>query len=79
MAKTTGKHEYKPTHEEISRRAYMLFEQSGCIPGRDLENWLAAEAQLNVNGGHKSEPKIEARQLPKTASRPSPEPDQRRI
>jgi hypothetical protein len=23
--------------------AYELYEKSGCIPGRDLENWLKAE------------------------------------
>ncbi len=36
----------RPTHEEIAQRARAIYEQSGRIPGRDLENWLAAEAQL---------------------------------
>jgi hypothetical protein len=78
MAKTIGKNQNKPSHEEIARRAYTLFEQSGRIPGRDLENWLAAEAQLN-GGGHKSNGNNEASQSPKPAHRPHPEPGQRRI
>ena len=78
MAKTIGKNEQRPTHEEIARRAYMLFEQSGCIPGRDLENWLAAEAQLN--NGHKSERSNETIQPPKSnIARPTTESGQRRM
>lgn len=30
-------------HEEISKVAYVLYEKSGCIKGRDDENWLEAE------------------------------------
>jgi hypothetical protein len=33
----------KALEEEIRRVAYELYEKSGCIPGRDLENWLEAE------------------------------------
>lgn len=29
--------------EEIRRVAYEIYVQSGCIPGRDLDNWLEAE------------------------------------
>ena len=36
----------RPSHDEISRRAYELFEKSGRIPGKDVENWLKAEQQL---------------------------------
>jgi len=32
--------------ETISRRAFELFEKGGGIFGRDLENWLKAEAEL---------------------------------
>ena len=32
--------------EQIERRAYELYLQSGCIDGRDLENWHAAEEEL---------------------------------
>ncbi len=35
-------------HEEISRAAYDLYEKSGCVPGRDEANWLAAEQELNA-------------------------------
>jgi len=30
-------------HEEIARMAYELYVKSGCIGGRDYENWLDAE------------------------------------
>jgi hypothetical protein len=30
-------------HEEIARKAYELWEQSGRIPGHDLDNWIEAE------------------------------------
>jgi hypothetical protein len=30
-------------HEEISKVAYELYEKSGRIEGRDLDNWLEAE------------------------------------
>ena len=50
MAKTApqpaDKLSRKPSHDEIAKRAYELFEQSERKPGRDMENWLAAEAEL---------------------------------
>jgi hypothetical protein len=30
-------------HDEIAKMAYLLYEKSGCINGRDAENWLDAE------------------------------------
>ena len=30
-------------HEEIARIAYGLYERSGCIGGKEFENWLDAE------------------------------------
>jgi len=30
-------------HEEIAKVAYELYEKSGCIPGRERQNWLEAE------------------------------------
>lgn len=30
-------------HDEIAKVASELFEKSGCVPGRDLDNWLDAE------------------------------------
>lgn len=46
MAKKIGNGESRPTHEQIAQRAKALYEQSGRVPGRDLENWLQAESQL---------------------------------
>ncbi len=30
-------------HDEIAAVAYELYEARGCIPGRDLDDWLDAE------------------------------------
>ena len=38
----------KPSHDEIAERAYNLFSASGYIPGRDVEHWLQAEAQITA-------------------------------
>ena len=37
---------FEPTDEEIGKAAYLLYLASGCVPGRDLENWLAARARI---------------------------------
>jgi hypothetical protein len=34
------------THEQIAERARTLWLASGCLPGRDVQNWLEAEVQL---------------------------------
>lgn len=47
MAKISKSNEIKPTQQQIAERARQIYEESGRIPGRDMENWLAAEAQLN--------------------------------
>jgi hypothetical protein len=36
-----------PSHDDVSRRAYELFQARGGEPGRELENWLEAERELN--------------------------------
>ena len=46
MAKQLNGSNSRPTHEEIAQRARAIYEQKGRVPGRDLENWLEAEAQL---------------------------------
>jgi hypothetical protein len=38
----------KPTEEEIRKYAYQLYVESGCVPGRDLENWQEAESRLRA-------------------------------
>lgn len=42
-------------YEEIAKVAHELYEQSGRIPGRDLDNWL--EAESIVAARHKSQQK----------------------
>jgi DUF2934 family protein len=46
MAKQMTDSDPRPSHEEIARVAYTIFEKKGRVPGRDLENWLEAESQL---------------------------------
>jgi len=36
----------EPTDEEVRKAAYLLYLASGCVPGRDLENWLSARSQM---------------------------------
>jgi hypothetical protein len=37
-----------PTHEQIARRAYEIWMQSGYVTGRDAENWAQAERELSA-------------------------------
>ncbi len=37
-----------PTREQIARRAYEIWLQSGCLCGRDDENWAQAERELSA-------------------------------
>jgi hypothetical protein len=32
--------------ENIARRAYELYTQRGCLPGKDVEDWVNAEKEL---------------------------------
>jgi hypothetical protein len=36
----------QPTYEAVCQRAFQLWEEGGCQPGNDLENWLRAEREL---------------------------------
>jgi hypothetical protein len=60
MAKTLDKK--GPTHDEIARCAYAIFEQEGRPEGREMEHWLRAEAQLT--GGSQSPTTMEASARP---------------
>jgi hypothetical protein len=31
---------------QIATRAYALYEQDGCVHGRDIDHWLKAESEL---------------------------------
>ena len=59
----------KPTQEEISARAYQIFVEKGCQEGRDLENWLQAEAEL-CGSGKQSQAEISPA-MAATGSKPS--------
>jgi hypothetical protein len=39
-----------PTHDEIARQAYELWQNRGCPDGCDAEIWLEAERQLRGDG-----------------------------
>jgi hypothetical protein len=39
----------EPTDDAIRDYAFHLYQQSGCVPGHDLENWLEAKACLAAN------------------------------
>jgi hypothetical protein len=34
------------TEEVIRTRAYQLYEERGCEPGHELDDWLRAEAEI---------------------------------
>ena len=36
----------QPTHEDIARRAYQLYEERGGEHGHDWQDWLEAEREL---------------------------------
>jgi hypothetical protein len=38
----------QPTPEAIAKRAYELYLQRGSVSGYEMEDWLAAEAELTV-------------------------------
>jgi len=38
--------DFVPSPDEVARRAYLNYVNQGAQPGRDVQHWLAAEAQL---------------------------------
>jgi hypothetical protein len=38
----------EPSTAEISRIAYALYLERGCEPGRDVEDWIRAEKELEA-------------------------------
>jgi hypothetical protein len=42
-------HLYRPSEAAIREKAHELYMRSGWIHGRDLDNWLEAEAWLTAN------------------------------
>lgn len=37
---------HEPSHDEVARRAYQLYEERGGEHGRDREDWFQAERKL---------------------------------
>jgi len=35
-----------PSHDDVARRAYDLFQARGAEDGRDMDDWLRAEREL---------------------------------
>lgn len=63
--------------EETAKVAYELYEQSGCVHGRDLDNWLKAEkvvaARLGQTVKKTTAPAVAAKiDKPKVAAKPAP-------
>lgn len=44
------------SHEEIARCAYLIWKSEGEPDGRELDHWLEAELQLQVEGQLASDP-----------------------
>lgn len=42
----------RPSEELIAQRAYEIYQQGGCQPGSELQNWLQAEAELTAASKH---------------------------
>ena len=38
--------DFVPSPDEVARRAYFTYVNQGSPPGRDVQHWLDAEAQL---------------------------------
>jgi hypothetical protein len=37
---------FVPSPDEVARKAYFAYENEGSRPGRDVQHWLSAEADL---------------------------------
>jgi hypothetical protein len=38
--------DFMPSADEVARRAYFSYVNDGSLPGRDVQHWLKAEADL---------------------------------
>jgi len=41
-----NENDFAPLPDEVARRAYFSYVNEGSRPGRDVQHWLEAEAQL---------------------------------
>ncbi|MDB6112946.1 MAG: hypothetical protein JWR69_4696 [Pedosphaera sp.] len=37
---------FEPSADEVARKAYFSYVNQGSLPGRDVQHWLEAEAEL---------------------------------
>ncbi len=67
-----------PTNDEIAQRAYAIYVREGLVDGRDMDNWLRAEAELvaerqnRAHGNGSREETTEERGNGKTSSSTRP-------
>ena len=54
--------QFEPSNEEVQKAAYLLYLASGCVPGHDLENWLAARERITSQ--HPFSDKTEQNSMP---------------
>ena len=38
--------DFVPAPDEVARKAYFTYVNEGSLPGREVQHWLAAEAEL---------------------------------
>ena len=43
-----GPIDFAPSADEVARKAYFSYVNEGSLPGRDVQHWLAAEAELTA-------------------------------
>ncbi len=60
----------KVLEEEIRMVAYELYVKSGCIPGRDLDNWLEAERIVLAKYGILSQEKTPEEETSQVEEKP---------
>jgi hypothetical protein len=68
----------KELEEEIRQLAYELYEKSGKIPGREMENWLEAERMVMERHFGSKGQVSEERQIETEASSGAESPGERR-
>jgi hypothetical protein len=62
---------FRPSDDEIAKRAYELYLQRGSLPGYEVDDWLQAEAEL-IAASSRTGAESEAPQSAATGSEPSP-------
>jgi hypothetical protein len=58
-----------PTPEDIASRAHQIFLERGATPGRELDDWLQAERELNSTAKACDSPRLSAPSIAPLANR----------